>query len=891
MSFSFSSLKNIRVRAFILILTIILLILIADRIGTFVGINTYLYDLSFKIRGYRPHNRDIILINIDEQTLNDLGRWPLNRKYYARLIEKLDKAEAVGLNLIFSEPSAEDSYLFSAIEKNAKVILPFYIDDRYNINGSSDLFKGKSGHIHVEMDHDGITRSIFHNLSFKTKQYFSFPFLIYKTATQKIYLNETAAFTDKPDDDSFIIRQNNPMLINYYGPPGVYERISLSEALTDAFPSEYFKNKIVIIGISAPGIENTILTPFARNYGVMTSSELYANILNNLLDKNWIVPVNEHVRTIAVVLFSFFSFILFLRSKPTLAFIFFSCSLAFLFLISFFLFKYGNEWLSPAVFIISLFFTFFLAYMKKLEYTGESLERAKLDWEDAFDTLTDSIIIQNNKGKIIRTNKSFIAVRSDFLIKRLGQNFITLLDGYQNSEQNMNDREPVAEKALIEKDLYWADADKHLEINSLPRWSENDKFRGVVHVVRDITEKVTTQEQRRNLENQLIQAQKMEAIGTLAGGIAHDFNNILSAIIGYTELALYEVSPGNHIKPYLYQTLGAGKRAGELVKQILAFSRKTDSEIKHVRVAPIVKETIKLLKSTLPATIDIRQHIEDTPMVMGDPTQIHQIVMNLCTNAYHAMQENGGLLTVSLQCKEFPTASDLPAADMQPGNFVELKVSDTGHGIPLENLGRIFDPYYTTKTRGKGTGLGLAVVHGIVKASHGAIIAESRPNAGTTFSVFLPAVHSEEQAVLDDEEALPGGNERILLVDDEPALIDVERQLLNRLGYSVTSRTSSTEALKLFSKGPGNYDLVITDMTMPELTGDNLVRELLKIRADIPIVLCTGFSERISEENANELGIREFVTKPILMRELAPAIRRALGAEKHITPTGSAEKK
>ncbi len=859
----------------------IVFVLLADRMGVFVGIDTYLYDLSFRIRGVIPHNRDIVLISIDEKTLNSLGRWPLSRKYYARLIEKLDEAKAVGLNLIFSEPSDDDAYLDSAIAKNGKVVLPLYIERDFKISKPYNFTHVKSGHIHVVIDYDGLVRRVFHTLVFRNKQYESFPSALYETITNDGHFSSERTDAGVSNAGPFKIEQMHPMLINFYGPPGVYERISLSEALKDTFPAEYFRNKIVIIGVTAPGIENTILTPFTGGHGVITSSELYATILNNLLDKNQIIAVSEPVRWIALLLGSVIAFLLFGALSPKATSIFFSSCIVLLIVLTFTLFKSQNIWIKPAALLVSVLVMFLWAYMEKLEYARESLKRAKLDWEDAFATLNDTIIIQDEKGVIVRVNKPAQDISSEPLLKRLEENYRALLAESRRPNQDKDSEDSVSRKGLIDKDLYLPESDTHLEIKSLPRLQPDSRFRGVVHVISDVTERMITEEERRKLESQLIQAQKMEAIGTLAGGIAHDFNNILSAIIGYTELGLLEVPRTSRIKSYLEQTFEAGKRAGELVKQILAFSRQTDVEIQQIRVASIIKETIKLLRSTLPSTIEIRQYIENTPMVMGDPTQIHQIVMNLCTNAYHAMQENGGVLTVTLRYREFVTALDLPVADMRPAKYVELIISDTGHGIPPENLNRIFDPYYTTKKRGKGTGLGLAVVHGIVKSYHGAVTVESQLDSGTIFRVFLPAIDSDEQTLLADDGALPRGNERILLVDDESPLIDVERQLLERLGYSVTTQTKSREALRLFGKEPMNYDLVITDLTMPELTGDNLARELLKVRADIPIVLCTGFSEHLTEEKARALGIKEFVTKPLLMKDFALAVRRALMSNAH----------
>jgi CheY-like chemotaxis protein len=319
------------------------------------------------------------------------------------------------------------------------------------------------------------------------------------------------------------------------------------------------------------------------------------------------------------------------------------------------------------------------------------------------------------------------------------------------------------------------------------------------------------------------------------------------------------------------------------VQQILAFSRQGKQERKPLNITPLIKEDLKLLRASLPATIEIRQKIEkDSGTIEADPTQIHQIMMNLGTNASHAMGEQGGVLEVSLGNANVNGEMAYAAAEIEPGSYLCLRVSDTGCGMSPEMLKKIFDPYFTTKEVGKGTGLGLAVVHGIVKSYGGGIIVSSEPGKGSAFDIYFPRVEAYEVSRVPHQmESMPlGGHERVLLVDDELAIVEVGRNILEHLGYEVVARTSSIEALELFRVNPDRFDLVITDMTMPNLTGDRLTQELLKIRPEIPIILCTGFSERITEEKAKKLGVREFVMKPLVMKDLAQAIQRALDRQK-----------
>jgi len=413
------------------------------------------------------------------------------------------------------------------------------------------------------------------------------------------------------------------------------------------------------------------------------------------------------------------------------------------------------------------------------------------------------------------------------------------------------------------------------EVTSSPVLDSACNIISYVSIQRDITREV-------RLERELRQAHKMEAIGTLAGGIAHDFNNILMAIIGYTEMALYKTPEGTTpVRRDLEQVLKAGYRARDLVNQILTFSHQSDQERKVIDIVPPVKEALKLLRSSLPSTIEIRQDIAIPPekgVILADPTQIHQVLMNLCTNAAHAMRDKGGILSVSLSSVETDADAYLVSRypDLKPGPYVRLTVGDSGHGVDPSILERIFDPYFTTKGPGEGTGMGLAVVQGIVNRHGGMITVNSEIGKGTSFHALFPRI--EQEIVPEDmlAEALPTGSERILFIDDEKTLVDLGKGMLESLGYSVTIKTNSLEALETFLAEPDAFDLVITDVTMPAMTGIELAKELMAIRPDIPIILCTGFSELINEKQAKEMGIQEFVMKPFVIGKHAKTIRKVL---------------
>jgi PAS domain S-box-containing protein len=440
--------------------------------------------------------------------------------------------------------------------------------------------------------------------------------------------------------------------------------------------------------------------------------------------------------------------------------------------------------------------------------------------------------------------------------------------------------ESLLRRNAIRVEYRWQAADDRylwFQDNAVLVRDEKGEPKEIIGTWLDITESKQVEEQKEKLQALLIQAQKMESIGNLSGGIAHDFNNILTPIIVQSELALMDLDKKSPIRFNIEEVKRAGLRARDLVKQILTYSRQTEQQTVPLKMTPIIKEVSELLRASLPSTIEIRHYLkEGNDTVTADPTQIHQVLMNLCTNAGHAMRERDGILEVGLIDVEFDSDDTTLPTDLVPGPYLKLTVSDTGHGIPSEVMDRIFDPFYTTKERTEGTGMGLAVVHGIISSYGGAITVESELDKGTTFHVFLPGSKSKIREQTRRFKQIPTGSEEVLIVDDEIVMANTIKRMLDRLGYKVTSRTSSLEALELFRNKPDRFDLVITDMTMPQMTGDKLSEALMEIRSDLPVILCTGYSEHISEGTAEELGIKAFVMKPIVMREIATTIREVL---------------
>ncbi len=387
---------------------------------------------------------------------------------------------------------------------------------------------------------------------------------------------------------------------------------------------------------------------------------------------------------------------------------------------------------------------------------------------------------------------------------------------------------------------------------------------------RDIT-------QEKRLREHLRQSQKMEAIGTLAGGIAHDFNNILGAIIGYLELGRLQLDHAENARGYLDQALKASGRAKDLVRQILTFSRRTEQQMIPVDLNLIAKESLKLLRATLPSTIEMHlQTLPNPASTLADPTHMHQVIMNLCTNAAHAMCEGGGKLEIALRDLEVGNDEAPHFPDVSPGSYLRLSVSDNGRGMSAEVREHIFEPFFTTKAPGEGTGLGLAVVHGIVKACRGAINVYSEIGKGTAVHIMLPRLPHSQAVMAEHAGEAPSGQGRLLLVDDEESLVDILGRMLEGLGYQVAAFRDSLKALEAFDADPSAFDLVISDLTMPGLTGLDLIRRMKAMRPDLPFLLCTGFSESITQEAANLLGVREVILKPVLRKQMAEAIQRAL---------------
>lgn len=508
-------------------------------------------------------------------------------------------------------------------------------------------------------------------------------------------------------------------------------------------------------------------------------------------------------------------------------------------------------------------------------HQSEKLFRATFEYAAIGKCLVDP------DGTLLRVNNAFTEILGRPADELIGQNVMSVT----HPKDREKSKEQIKKTLIGEQDSFTFEK-RYIHSSGRTVWANTGSFflrdedgepQFFITHVSDITTEKEAEEERLQLEEQLRHAHKMEAIGTLAGGIAHDFNNILAAIIGYTELATEDIPNTNPARDSLDQVQKAAQRAKDLVKQILTFSRKQAKNLAPLNIAETVQETLTFIRATIPTFIDIKSRIaQDCGVILADSGQINQIVMNLCSNSAQAMEENGGTLSLTLENSVLSRQQVDGDEQLKPGNYVVLEVCDTGEGIPEENLERIYDPYYTTKDVGKGSGMGLSVVLGLVKSHDGVIRVDSKVGQGTTFRVYFPRINDQVDVKPVIERELPTGSEHILVVDDEPAIIDILTLSMKKLGYSVTATTSSKEAIELFRAQPESFDLVISDQTMPNITGEKLCRMLQEIRPDVPIIMCTGYSSKMDQERAQDLGISRFILKPVSRWELALSLREAL---------------
>lgn len=519
----------------------------------------------------------------------------------------------------------------------------------------------------------------------------------------------------------------------------------------------------------------------------------------------------------------------------------------------------------------------------KLKLSEQNLKESEKKYRRLFELAQEGVWVIDANGVTTMVNPSMAKMLGYGVEEMVGRPLFDFMDdrGRDLARRNIQCRRKGVREQHDFEFLHKDGSRIYTTIETAPLRGEDGAYAGAIAGVIDVTHRKLAEEEQAQMKAHLAQIQKMEAIGTLAGGIAHDFNNILSVVVGFTELACEDALEGSAQLDNLKEVLSAARRARDLVTQILTFARKGDVEVRPVRLSTILKEALKFLRSTLPSTIEMTTHIATDANVMADPTQLHQIIMNMGTNAGHAMAQ-GGQLDVSLDEVELDAAMVQHAPEVRPGRFLRLRVIDTGCGMAPSVVASVFNPYFTTKEKGEGTGLGLSVVKGIVDQMKGMIEVVSTLGKGSRFDVFLPMLEWESQEGEPNGAVVIGGNERILFVDDEPAITVIGKGLLEKLGYTVTVCASGLDALEEVKKAPGNFDVVVTDLTMPRMRGDTLAREIRALREDLPVVLCTGQDFPLPREHLKKIGVSTVLKKPLGQSDLARAVRAVLdnqGAE------------
>ncbi len=856
-------------------LFLLILIGLLEGLGFFEGPDRHFYDLFFRLRGSRIPSREVVIVAVDEQALKHLGRWPIARRYYAELLDRLQRASVVALDILMDESSSEedDRLLAEAISKHGRVVLPVFIPSYPCAGQARPLFQGAaSGHVHVEQGIDGVTREVFHTIYLFGKPIPSLARATVQMLRPDIPHNAPAPNLPAAVGEGFIV-QAEPMRINYYGPSGTFQTISAHSILQGLCPPSLIEGKIVLIGLTAPPDDGQTITPFSEDRNRMPAVELHATILNNLLDDSFIRGEKPWKAAGLSLLLIMGGLFLFPRLSPSRLLVVWLGVIALLTLALFGLFVFRFLWIPPTPFYAIAAGSLAIVYVVQLRQTQESLMALQRDWEESFHSIDDAIVLHDERCRLLRMNRAASELPGDRLLKHLEERCRQLKSlGTQGSGMGPSPGKTEAE-GIPTEELFDDTADRHYEIRSAPRRNERGQFVGGVHVVRDITRRKQYEREQRELHHMLAQAQKMEAIGTLSGGIAHDFNNILSGIMGYTEIVLRQLPEASPLRDKLDQVLKASSRARDIIQQLLTFSRKGAHQRTTIEMGSLLTEATKLVRVMLPASIEIRQEIHSNGVIHADPTHVHQILLNLATNAFHAMRDTGGVLTLALEDVTLKEPLHLDGQMVRAGPYVKLTVADTGHGIPADVREHIFEPYFTTKKHGEGTGLGLATVRGIVCDYGGLITVDSQPGRGTCFSIFLPRLElpgpREEPAPPDSRMA---GHGHVLVVDDELDLTDLMHDMLELLGFTATCCNSPIKALELFQADPQQFSLVITDMSMPGMSGEELARNLTRTRPDIPIILCTGYGDAVVRERGSASGIRKLLTKPFKLQELSKTL-------------------
>jgi signal transduction histidine kinase/CHASE2 domain-containing sensor protein/ActR/RegA family two-component response regulator len=847
------------------------LILMAEYLGLFDGMSNYAHDLVFRLRGPMDADRRIVIAAVDDRTLNRLGQWPLRRIHYARFLDLLRKGGVVGFDIIMDDPSGDDAALGEAIRRHGHVILPSHIDrSTLKFYPPGAVAAQRVGHVHLEQDVDGVVRKASHTLRIGNRKIPSFSSALYEEWRGRPLRRGDPATPPEGRKDAAGIVQGDLRNINYYGPAGTFPRISLVDIIDGRYPATYFRGRIVLVGMTAEGAAEWVLTPFSRWRDRMSGIEAHANILNNLIQGNSIVEAPLSIRWLVSISLSLLGLFLFLRTGVRWSLLQWLAGIAAAAAASFALFACCDIWFSPVLFCLSLSAMFVAAYIFKLERAGKELSEEKEQWEESFNSINDAIVLMECNGEITRMNDTARSLLDPRMLELLKERCGLLHSDPPASPEDYGN-------SLLIKEESDSTGKSHFEIKSLPSLDRKGKRKGIVHIVRDITSRKKAEEEKERLRFQFLQAQKMESIGRLAGGIAHDFNNILTVIMGCSELALRKLAQDEPLKKQMLIIQDSSSKAAALVRQLLVFSRKQEMELQVVSLNSIVENMGKIIERVIGEDVSLRLQTEKpVRSILADPGHLEQVIMNLSVNARDAMP-GGGTLTMETDDVELDEEYARHHGGVAPGPYTILTVTDTGIGMSPEVREHIFEPFFTTKKPGQGTGLGMSTVFGIVKQLSGHIHVYSEEGKGSVFKIYLPVcMQSSEEKPKPQSIPLPRGTESVLIAEDDPLIRQLMVDTLSPQGFAITVAGSGVEAVKLMETTDSTFDILLTDVVMPEMGGKELAQQFRKRYPNAGVLFMSGYTDEMILLQGVEHREVAFIQKPCTPSKLVMKLREVL---------------
>lgn len=858
---------------------------VLEYFGAFLGMSHFCYDLFFRLRGPAAVPENVVIVAVDERSLNTFGQWPIKRRHWAQLLESLGQASVVGFDILMIEPSEDDALVAAAVEKHGRVIFPVYITKDTRMIQYSLLFKPlNKGHVHIEQDIDGVVRQIHHTLYSETAILPSFSSIIYEAATGRLFERDAAlpdpagAYSSGPKP----ILQRDNRRIDYFGPQGSFPVFSMQEVIAGRYATDYFQDKIVLVGVTAEGLEAGVLTPFSQQRNHMSGVEAHAHILGNLIGGRGITAVPAVWLWGGSLLFAAVFFFCLLWSEGWRVVALWASGIIAALAFSFLLFACGSIWMNPIPVAVLLLIAFFLAYIVRMEADAKQLQEANNLWEDSFDSIEEAIWLTDLQGAVLKQNQGAQKLLSEKAISRVLHDgiFKKIKESYTAAAQ---DGSHPSYGRIIDDEIADIVADRHFTVKVVPRRCEGSSSAGYVVVVRDISEQKRAAREKQQMQSDLMQAQKMKVIGTLAGGVAHDFNNILMGIQGYVSLLLLEVKEDDPRFEKIKKIETQVQSAARLTRQLLGLARGGKYEIKPLDLNALIEKSLDIFGRTKKEITVCARYQESVWPVAADAGQLEQILLNMYINSWQAMPQGGDLY---LETKNIVLSNDDVAGRGVPsGRYVKISVTDTGVGMDEATRRRVFEPFFTTKEPGKGTGLGLASAYNIIANHDGFVELESESGKGSTFNVYLPAAGDDPPVSDSTPEQNPRrGQETVLIVDDDPLNVTVMKEILETLGYRVLCAGNGQEALSIYMIKKDAVDLIVLDMIMPGMGGGATFDAIRSVNPQAKILLSSGYSLDGEAGRILERGCNGFIQKPFRIGELSEKIRDVLDRQACLLP-------